>query len=86
MAEKKQDAPKKTITTNRKALHNYFVDEDHEAGVVLLGTEVKSLRDNKVQLMDAYARFQDNELWLINAHISPYSHGKAKIGPIVGRM
>lgn len=75
MAEKRQDAPKKTITTNRKALHNYFVDEDHEAGVVLLGTEVKSLRDNKVQLVDAYARFQDNELWLINAHISPYSHG-----------
>lgn len=75
MAESKESAPKKTITTNRKALHNYFVDEEYEAGIVLLGTEVKSLREGRVQLTDAYARFEDNELWLVNAHISPYSHG-----------
>lgn len=62
----------KTITRNRKALHNYFVDEEHEAGVVLLGSEVKSLREARVQLTDAYARFENNELWLVNAHISPY--------------
>jgi SsrA-binding protein len=63
------------ITRNRKALHNYFVDERYEAGIVLLGTEVKSLRDHKVQLVDAYARFDNNELWLLNAHINPYALG-----------
>ena len=63
------------ITRNRKALHNYFVEERHEAGIVLLGTEVKSLRDHKVQLVDAYARFEGNELFLLSAHISPYDHG-----------
>ena len=70
------DAPSiKVITRNRKALHNYFVDEEYEAGMVLVGTEVKSLRDARVQLTDAYARFEDNELWLVNAHISPSPHG-----------
>lgn len=64
----------KTISRNRKALHNYFVDEDYEVGVVLLGSEVKSLRESRVQLSDAYARFEKNELWLVNAHISPYPH------------
>lgn len=64
----------KTISRNRKALHNYFVDEDFEVGVVLLGTEVKSLREARVQLSDAYARFEKNELWLVNMHISPYPH------------
>ncbi len=65
----------KTITTNRKALHNYFVDEEYEAGLVLLGTEVKSLRESRVELTDAYGRFENNELWLVNAHIAPYPHG-----------
>ncbi|MFU8805794.1 MAG: SsrA-binding protein, partial [Bradymonadaceae bacterium] len=51
------DVKTKVITRNRKAYHNYFVDEEYEAGLVLLGTEVKSLRDAKVQLTDAYARF-----------------------------
>ncbi len=64
----------KTITRNRKALHNYFVDEEYEAGLVLWGSEVKSLRENRVQLTDAYARFEDNELWLVNCHITPYPH------------
>lgn len=79
MAKKKKQAPhesgEEVLTRNRKALHNYFVDERHEAGVVLLGTEVKSLREHKVQLVDAYARFEKGELWLVNAHISPYSKG-----------
>ncbi len=65
----------KSITKNRKAYHNYFVDEEFEAGMMLLGSEVKSLREAKVQLTDAYARFQGNELFLVNAHINPYSHG-----------
>lgn len=69
------DNGKKSITRNRKAFHNYFVDEEYEAGMVLLGTEVKSLRDGKVQLLDAYGRFEGNELYLVHAHISPYSHG-----------
>jgi len=70
-----QKDAEEVITRNRKALHNYFVDERHEAGVVLLGTEVKSLRDHRVQLIDAYARFENGELWLLNAHISPYTMG-----------
>lgn len=65
----------KTITTNRKAYHDYFVDDEFETGMVLLGTEVKSLREGKINLTDAYARFDNDELYLVNAHISPYSHG-----------
>ncbi len=64
----------KVITRNRKAYHSYFVDETYEAGLMLVGSEVKSLREGKVQLTDAYARFERNELWLVKAHISPYSH------------
>ncbi len=80
MAKKKkkstpQDGADHVITRNRKALHNYFVEERYEAGIVLLGTEVKSLRDHKVQLVDAYARFEKNELWLLSAHITPYDKG-----------
>jgi SsrA-binding protein len=65
----------KIITRNRKARHNYHVDEEYEAGMKLVGTEVKSLRDGKVQLKDAYARFENHELYLVNAHIASYSHG-----------
>ena len=71
-------APTKNITRNRKAYHNYFVDDEYEAGMKLMGSEVKSLRQGKVHLTDAYARFEDNELYLINAHISPYDHGTHK--------
>jgi SsrA-binding protein len=65
----------KYAARNRKAHHNFFVEETFETGVVLLGTEVKSIREGKVQLMDAYARFDGNELWMINVHISPYDKG-----------
>lgn len=68
----------KTITRNRKAYHNYFVDDEYEAGLVLLGSEVKSLREGKVHLKDAYARFDNDELFLVNAHISPYDHATHK--------
>ncbi len=71
-------AKTKTITRNRKAYHNYFVDDEYEAGLVLLGSEVKSLREGKVHLKDAYARFENDELFLVNAHISPYSHATHK--------
>ncbi|MEW6733859.1 MAG: SsrA-binding protein SmpB [Acidobacteriota bacterium] len=65
----------KIVTTNRDAYHNYFIDETYEAGLVLAGTEVKSLRDGRVNLKDAYILIKDGEAWLVNAHISPYSHG-----------
>jgi SsrA-binding protein len=64
----------KIICQNKKAYHDYFVEETFEAGIVLVGTEVKSLRAGKAQLVDSYAVFHGEELFLLNAHISPYSH------------
>src|SRR2546421_3209314 len=60
---------------NRNASHNYFLLEKFEAGVVLTGTEVKSVRTGKTNLKDAYGLIKDGELWLLNCHISPYDHG-----------
>jgi SsrA-binding protein len=65
----------KIIATNKKAYHDYFVDETFEAGIVLTGTEVKSLRENKTNLRDSFATIKSGEVWLHNVHISPYSHG-----------
>ncbi len=65
----------KIITVNRKARHDYEILDTIEAGIVLLGTEVKSLRAGKVNLKDSYARIKDGEVWLVGVHISPYSHG-----------
>ena len=65
----------KVLSDNRRARHDYFLLEDMEAGMVLTGTEVKSIRAGKMQLRDAYATIRDHEMWLFNAHISPYSHG-----------
>ncbi len=64
----------KIICRNRKALFEYAIDAVYEAGLVLTGTEVKSLRQGKASINDAYARFKDGEIYLYNAHISPYSH------------
>ena len=60
---------------NRNASHNYFLLEKFEAGVILTGTEVKSVRTGKANLKDAYGLVKDGELWLLNCHISPYEHG-----------
>ena len=60
------------IAVNRRARHDFDIGERFEAGLVLLGSEVKSLRDGKANLRDSFARFQSHELWLFNAHISPY--------------
>jgi SsrA-binding protein len=60
---------------NRIASHNYFLLEKFECGVVLTGTEVKSIRGGLVNLKDSYGLVKDGELWLLNCHISPYSHG-----------
>ena len=65
----------KILSDNRTAGHNYFLSERMEAGIVLAGTEVKSARDGKIQLKDAFGEILGNEAWLSNAHIGQYSHG-----------
>jgi len=62
----------KTVASNRKAYHNYFIQDSVEAGIVLTGTEIKSIRDGRVSLGDAYVKPEAGELWLINAHIARY--------------
>ena len=65
----------KDILTNRQAFHEYHVLDRYEAGIVLVGTEVKSIMAGRVQLKDSYVAIKDGEAWLLNAHISHYSHG-----------
>jgi SsrA-binding protein len=65
----------KTVANNKKARHDYFIEETLEAGIVLTGTEVKSMRENGVNLRDTFATIKKDELWLNGVHISPYSHG-----------
>ncbi|MGH7355104.1 MAG: SsrA-binding protein SmpB [Candidatus Rokuibacteriota bacterium] len=65
----------RTIATNRRARHEYEILETLEAGLVLRGTEVKSLRQSQVQFKDAYATTRNDEAWLVGCHIPPYSHG-----------
>jgi len=65
----------KVITTNRKARYEYHIVQTYEAGIVLQGTEVKSLREGKINLVDSYALIKDGEVWLMSAHISEYSQG-----------
>lgn len=62
---------------NRQAYYEYFIDDKYEAGISLLGTEVKSLRAGKASFADAYCLFQDGELWLKSMHIAEYTHGNA---------
>lgn len=65
----------KTLAQNRKAYHDYFIEETYEAGIVLKGTEIKSIRRGSVSLRDAYARVEDGEVYVHNMHISPYEQG-----------
>src|SRR5918999_840743 len=65
----------RTIATNRRARHDYHILETIEAGLVLRGTEVKSLRAGQVTFKDSYATVRNDEAWLLGCHISPYSHG-----------
>ena len=67
--------PVKVVAVNRKASHTYELLERYEAGVVLQGTEVKSAREGRVNLKDSYAAPREGELYLVSAHISPYTHG-----------
>jgi SsrA-binding protein len=75
MAQDKKDRTEKVAATNRKAFHDYAIEERLEAGIVLQGTEVKSLREGRVNLRDSYASVDKGVVRLHNCHISPYSHG-----------
>lgn len=76
MAAEKSDreAAQRVVAENRKAFHDYHVIDTWEAGVALLGTEIKSIREGRVNLRDSYARIDNGEVWLQNVHIGPYSH------------
>jgi SsrA-binding protein len=65
----------KIIAENRKAFHDYFIEERVEAGIILTGTEIKSVRNSRVNLKDSYARLENGEVWLYQMHISPYEQG-----------
>jgi SsrA-binding protein len=78
-----REAAQKNIAENRKALHDYHVIETFEAGLVLLGTEVKSIREGRVNLRDSFARAEDGEVFVYNIHVQPYTHrGYADHDPI----
>ena len=65
----------KQIAQNKKAYHDYFIEETYEAGIVLQGTEIKSIRAGRVQLKDAYAQIKNGEVFFIGMHVSPYEQG-----------
>src|SRR5271163_4373850 len=65
------------VAQNRRARHDYDILETYEAGIVLVGSEVKSFREGKVQLRDSFAKVQDGELWLYGMHVSPYGYASA---------
>jgi SsrA-binding protein len=69
------DKEEKPLASNRAAFHNYHISDKYEAGIALTGTEVKSVMGGRIQLKESYVAVRDNEVWLFNAHISPYSHG-----------
>jgi SsrA-binding protein len=75
VAEKdEREKAQRLIADNRKARHDYLILETYEAGIALLGTEVKAIREGRVNLRDSYARVEGGEAWMLNVHISPYSH------------
>jgi SsrA-binding protein len=74
-AEVKKNRNNQIVATNRKARHNYSILDTFEAGIALMGTEVKSLRDGQASLADAFATVDDGEIWLRNVHIPEYHHG-----------
>ena len=73
-SKSERELARATIAENRKAFHDYHLFETFEAGIVLLGTEVKAIREGRVNLRDSFARVGDGEVFLCNVHISPYSH------------
>jgi len=75
MPDKDKKDGERDMAVNRRAFHDYFVDEKYECGLVLTGTEVKSIREGRCNLRDGYVRIDGNEAWLENVHISPYEQG-----------
>ena len=71
----RKDAGEKVLAQNKTARLNYFIDDTYEAGIVLVGTEVKSIREGRANLKDSYALVKEGEVWLHEMHVSPYSHG-----------
>ena len=69
------DRQERDVAVNRRAYHDYFIDEKYEAGVMLTGTEIKSVRNGRANLRDGYVRIDNGEAWLENVHISPYAQG-----------
>jgi len=69
-----REKAQRLIADNRKARHDYHILETYEAGIALLGTEVKAIREGRVNLRDSYARTEHGEVWMVNVHFSPYSH------------
>lgn len=67
----------KTVSTNRKARFEYFIEETYEAGIALLGTEIKSVRAGQISLQEAYVRTDGKQAWLVGAHVAPYVHASA---------
>ena len=74
MAKTAREEAQKNIAENRKAFHDYHILETFEAGIVLVGTEVKAIREGSANLRDSFARVEDGEIWLYNVHINPYTH------------
>ena len=72
---RRSEGDSKQVATNRKALHDYFLEDTFEAGVALTGTEIKSVRAARVNLGDGFVQIRNGEAWLINVHISPYDFG-----------
>jgi SsrA-binding protein len=70
------------VITNRKARHNYLVLDTWECGIMLAGPEVKSVRDGRANLQDAYARVEDGEVWLHGMHVSPYAYSRGDLDPV----
>jgi len=81
-----EERGEKVVTTNRKARYDFEILDTYEAGIVLTGTEVKSLRQGNANLSDSYAILKNGELWLLGMHISPYDHGSyANVDPLRNR-
>ncbi len=74
MAKTAREAAQKIVAENRKAFHDFHILETFETGMVLVGTEVKSIREGNVNLRDSFARVESGEVWIYNVHINPYSH------------
>ena len=70
------------VITNRKARHDYLILDSWECGIVLLGAEVKSIRDSRANLLDAYARVEDGEVWMYGMHVSPYAFSRGDLDPV----